>query len=105
MPLPLLPLAAAAALAAAAWLVRQALAPKERNHFGKAQVAGAWQRQGGECPCCKRSLSRVDWDVHHADGDRSNNNAGNCVLACVECHHNCYHRKAGRPSKPRTCQR
>ena len=36
------------------------------------------------CAICRRSVGV--WDYDHKDGNRANNNAGNCQALCPNCH-------------------
>lgn len=78
---------------------------KKRENFSEDVVEYHWQKQKGKCPCCGRSLSHVDWNVHHKDGYNFNNSLRNCVLVCIDCHHNCYHGAPNQvPRKPKYCR-
>lgn len=77
---------------------------RPRQGFSGDQLDTAWDRQGGECPCCAKSLSRVDWDAHHRSGDRGDNSTANLVLCCERCHHLCYHDERGVSRKPVNCR-
>jgi hypothetical protein len=80
---------------------------RDRANFTDDQIEIALDRQTfdgyARCPCCECSLSHVDWDAHHRDGDRTNNATSNLVLPCARCHHECYHQRAGKPRMPRDC--
>lgn len=82
------------------------MALKHRENFTEEQIESAFQRQGGLCPCCQRSLSHVGcgFDAHHRNGDRSDSRGSNLVLCCVDCHHNCYHDEKGISRKPVNCR-
>lgn len=75
-----------------------------RKGFTKEQEAAALQRQKWICPCCRRSLKRLDHDAHHRDGDHSNNSSRNLVMVCERCHHLCYHDQQGISRKPTNCR-
>jgi len=79
---------------------------RARNGFTEDQEDTVWDRQGGRCPCCGRSLSHVGcgWDAHHRNGERHDNRTSNLVLCCVDCHHNCYHNERDVSRKPIYCR-
>lgn len=44
-----------------------------------------------ECLVCGRSASDVEIEVHHRDGDRSNDDLDNLVALCILCHRKVHH--------------
>jgi hypothetical protein len=79
---------------------------RKRKNFNEKQVDTVLKKQGGKCPCCGRSLTRVKcgWDAHHRNGNPSDNSTSNCVCVCVDCHHNCYHDEKEISRKPIKCR-
>ena len=45
--------------------------------------------RGHKCECCKIELwmeNKIPLEVHHIDGDRTNNDVNNLKLLCCNCH-------------------
>ena len=68
---------------------------KGRGRFGhdctvchKAKYAFPWlKHRGSECEMCQyRPMFRGSLDVHHRDGDKSNNEEWNLQTLCATCH-------------------
>jgi len=56
--------------------------PKEFNNELKEWIK---ERDRHKCRVCPESDGRLE--VHHLDGDRTNNNQENLITLCTECHH------------------
>jgi len=58
---------------------------KLRRNFSIQVIEEVFEEQGRCCSKCGRSI--LDgYEVHHKDGDSSNNNKENCELFCGMCH-------------------
>lgn len=57
-------------------------------------------------PACERCRSRTDLDVHHRDGDPTNNAPQNLETLCNDCHveEEARRRAAGRPDPRETAR-
>lgn len=56
------------------------------GHFKKHLI----RNRGHQCECCKNKLwldKPIGLEVHHIDGDRTNNEFNNLQLLCGNCHH------------------
>lgn len=56
----------------------------QRRHFSEYVKEETLRRQNHRCNSCNQLLNVVDYD--HIDGDRSNNDIGNCQALCPNCH-------------------
>lgn len=52
----------------------------KRNHFDRESIL---KRDGYKCSDCG---STKNLEIHHIDGDRSNNNSDNAKTVCQDCH-------------------
>jgi len=66
------------------------------DHYTKVENADAWSKntyrkyalreQGSECRLCGYNEYEEALEVHHNDGDRSNNSKDNLTVLCAICH-------------------
>ena len=59
---------------------------EKRRHFTQAVKKHVIHKQKGKCIMCKRKLEAYGSDLHHKNGDRSNNKLSNCEVLCTPCH-------------------
>jgi uncharacterized membrane protein YfcA len=59
---------------------------EKRRHFTQAVKRHIIRKQKGKCIICKRKLEAYGSDLHHKNGDRSNNKLSNCEVLCTPCH-------------------
>lgn len=58
---------------------------KKPNSFKKHLI----EERGAACDCCKQDTwmeQPIPLEVHHIDGDRTNNSLGNLQVLCCNCH-------------------
>jgi hypothetical protein len=59
---------------------------KKRKKVSKAQKQKIAKGQDWICDKCKKKFELFTFDIHHRDGDSSNNLIGNLAAWCVKCH-------------------
>ena len=57
---------------------------RRREYFPSYIKDGTIRKQRYKCAICKKSTGI--WDYDHIDGNRSNNEPGNCQALCPNCH-------------------
>ena len=67
-------------------LVSRSTKKEKRRHFTQAVKRHVIRKQKGKCITCKRKLEAYGSDLHHKNGDRSNNKLSNCEVLCTPCH-------------------
>ncbi len=67
-------------------LVSRSAKKEKRRHFTQAVKRHVIRKQKGKCIMCKRKLEAYGSDLHHKNGDRSNNKLSNCEVLCTPCH-------------------
>jgi general stress protein CsbA len=67
-------------------LVSRSTKKEKRRHFTQAVKKHVIRKQKGKCVICKRKLEAYGSDLHHKNGDRSNNKLSNCEVLCTPCH-------------------
>jgi hypothetical protein len=67
-------------------LVSRSTKEEKRRHFTQAVKRHIIRKQKGKCIMCKRKLEAYGSDLHHKNGDRSNNKLSNCEVLCTPCH-------------------
>ena len=67
-------------------LVSRSAKKEKRKHFPQAVKRHVIRKQKGRCVMCKRKLEAYGSDLHHKNGDRSNNKLSNCEVICTSCH-------------------
>lgn len=58
-----------------------------RKDFHKWVIDLAFESQEGMCKRCGTSIEIEPYQIHHEDGNNSNNSLSNISLLCVKCHH------------------
>jgi len=58
----------------------------KRKKVSKAQKQKIAKGQDWICDKCKKKFEPLGFDVHHRDGNASNNSIGNLAALCVKCH-------------------
>lgn len=58
----------------------------KRKKISKAQKLKIAKGQDWICDKCKKKFEPFTFDVHHRNGDSSNNTIGNLAALCVKCH-------------------
>jgi len=58
----------------------------DRKKVSKAQKQKIAKGQDWICDKCKKKFEPFDFDIHHRDGDPSNNSIGNLAAWHVKCH-------------------
>jgi len=71
---------------AIAVLISRSAKREKRRHFPQAVKIYVIHKQKGRCGMCKRKLEAFGSDLHHKNGDRSNNKLSNCEVLCTPCH-------------------
>lgn len=56
----------------------------KRQGWTPAEQLEVRNRQNGKCYDCEEPPN--NWEYHHKDGNRGNNNLSNCVGLCPNCH-------------------
>lgn len=59
----------------------------DRKPFSRWITDLCFESQQGLCSRCSVSLESEPFQIHHKDGDHSNNELSNCELLCIKCHH------------------
>jgi hypothetical protein len=67
-------------------LVSRSAKKEKRRHFTQDVKRYVIRKQKGKCIMCKRKLEAYGSDLHHKNGDRSNNKRSNCEVLCTPCH-------------------
>jgi uncharacterized membrane protein (UPF0136 family) len=67
-------------------LVPKSAKKEKRRRFTQAVKRHIIHKQKGKCVMCKRNLEAYGSDLHHKNGDRSNNKHSNCEVLCTPCH-------------------
>src|SRR5919108_1619604 len=67
-------------------LVSRSVKNEKRKHFTQAVRRHVIYKQKGKCVMCKRKLEAYGLDLHHKNGNRSNNKLSNCEVLCTPCH-------------------
>ena len=67
-------------------LISRSAKKEKRRHFPQAVKRHVIRKQKGKCVMCKRKLEAYGSDLHHKNGDRSNNKLSNCEVICTPCH-------------------
>ena len=58
----------------------------KRKKLSKSQKERIARGQEWKCERCKKKIEKLSFDIHHRDGNSSNNSIGNLVALCVKCH-------------------
>jgi predicted HNH restriction endonuclease len=61
---------------------KEKLKNRERARANKEKIIEAF---GGKCSYCSYSI-KIALQIHHIDGNNSNNNLENLILLCANCH-------------------
>jgi 5-methylcytosine-specific restriction endonuclease McrA len=67
-------------------LVSRSAKKEKRRRFTQAVKRHIIHKQKGKCVMCNRKLEAYGSDLHHKNGDRSNNKLSNCEVLCTPCH-------------------
>jgi uncharacterized membrane protein (UPF0136 family) len=67
-------------------LISRSAKKEKRRHFPQSVKKHVIRKQKGKCVMCKRKLEAHGSDLHHKNGDRSNNRLSNCEAICTPCH-------------------
>src|SRR5438034_8854454 len=59
---------------------------KVRNDFSAKVKKEVVHKQKGRCGICGRDVNSWGRDLHHKDGNKSNNNPSNCQAVHTRCH-------------------
>lgn len=59
---------------------------ESENTYEKAELQGRIRDKDTKVPCAARDCEHLATDVHHRDGDHSNNDPSNLAPACKLCH-------------------
>ena len=60
---------------------------EDRQDFKKWIIDLVFESQQGLCSRCGTSIEVEPYQIHHKNGDHSDNSLENCELYCIRCHH------------------
>ena len=58
----------------------------KRKKLSKSQKERLAKGQDWKCGRCQNEIEPLSYDIHHRNGDSSDNSIGNLVAFCVKCH-------------------